>query len=156
MRVKLFPALVAAAVLTATSVAQAAEYKLGGLTIDQPWARPSVAANGAAYMMISTSGDTPDQLVGASSPVAATAELHTHVVEGDIMRMRPVKAIDVNVGEPAVLKPGGLHIMLIGLKAPLKPGEHFPMTLTFAKAGSVEVNVDVAAGGPPDMGGHKH
>lgn len=148
--------LAAAAILTATSAVEAADYTLGGLTIDRPWARPSAAANGAAYMTISTSGGTPDQLIGASSPVAGKVELHTNVVEGDVMRMRPVKAIEINVGEPAVLKPGGLHVMLIGLKAPLKPGERFPLTLTFAKAGSVEVQVDVAAGGPPAMGEHKH
>jgi copper(I)-binding protein len=73
--------------------------------------------------------------------------------------MRPVKAIEINVGEPAVLKPGGLHVMLIGLKAPLKQGETFPLTLTFAKAGTTTVDVAVQAAGaglPEHMGEHKH
>lgn len=152
-------AFVAAALLTATSAASAHDYKLGDLTIDQPWARASVAANGAAYMTISTSGSAPDQLVAAASPVAGKVELHTHIVEGDVMRMRPVKAIEVNVGEPAVLKPGGLHVMLIGLKAPLKEGEKFPLTLTFTKAGTTTVDVAVQSAGaalPEHMGEHKH
>jgi copper(I)-binding protein len=70
-----------------------------------------------------------------------------------------VRAIEVNVGEPAVLNPGGLHIMLIGLKAPLKQGETFPLTLTFAKAGTTTVEVVVqgpGAGGPAAAPGHQH
>lgn len=157
----LISALTCVAALLVTSLAVAHEYKVGSLTIEHPWARASVAANGAAYMTISNSGSEPDQLVAAASPVAETVELHTHIMEGDVMKMRPVKAIDVNVGEPAVLKPGGLHIMLIGLKAPLKEGEKFPMTLTFTKAGTVEVSVVVEALGAnapaaDHMGEHKH
>lgn len=153
------PALALAAALSFASAAWAHDYKLGDLTIDHPWARASVAANGAAYMTINTSGTAPDQLIGASSPVAAAVELHTHIIEGDVMRMRPVKAIDINVGESAVLKPGGLHVMLIGLKAPLTQGETFPLTLTFAKAGTTTVDVAVqtpGAGVPEHMGEHKH
>ncbi|MBL8658886.1 MAG: copper chaperone PCu(A)C [Rhodospirillales bacterium] len=152
-------ALALAAALSFAPAAWAHEYKLGNLTIDHPWARASVAANGAAYMIIGTSADTPDQLVAATSPAAGKVELHTHIVEGDIMRMRPVKAIEINPGEPAVLKPGGLHVMLIGLKAPLKEGEKFPLTLTFEKAGTVTVDVIVqgaGAGLPEHMGEHQH
>lgn len=144
---KLISALACAAALLVTSLAMAHEYKLGSLTIEHPWARASVAANGAAYMIISNSGGEADELLAAASPVAATVELHTHIMEGEVMKMRPVKSIDVNVGEPAALKPGGLHIMLIGLKAPLKEGEKFPMTLTFAKAGTITVDVVVEAPG---------
>jgi hypothetical protein len=153
------PALTLAAALSFAPAASAHDYKLGDLTIDHPWARASVAANGAAYMVISTSGTAPDQLVAAASPVAGKVELHTQIIEGDVMRMRPVKAIEVNIGEPAVLKPGGLHVMLIGLKAPLKEGEKFPLTLTFEKAGSVTVDVAVQSAGaglPEHMGEHKH
>jgi copper(I)-binding protein len=154
-----FPACALAAALFFAPAASAHDYKLGDLTIDHPWARASVAANGAAYMTISTSGSAPDQLVAAASPVAGKVELHTHIVEGDVMRMRPVKAIEINVGEPAVLKPGGLHVMLIGLKAPLKEGDKFSLTLTFEKAGTVTVDVSVQAAGaglPEHMGQHKH
>lgn len=77
------------------------------------------------------------------------------------MKMRLVKAIDAKAGAPAVLEPGGLHIMLIGLKQPLKEGEKFPLTLTFEKAGSVSVEVAVESVGagtpePSHMGEHKH
>lgn len=151
----LFAALALA--LLVPAAATAADVRLGDLSIEQPWARASVAANGAAYMTIRTSGAEADRLIGAASPVATTVELHTHLVEGDVMRMRPVKAIEVNVGEPAVLQPGGLHVMLIGLKAPLKAGDSFPLTLTFEKAGTVTVDVAVTA---PGAGGepapHRH
>jgi hypothetical protein len=145
MRTTLLAAGAMIAAVIGTPITRAADYTVGPLTIEQPWARASVAANGAAYMTISTAGSEADQLVAATSPVADKVELHTHIVEGDVMRMRPVKAIDVNIGEPAVLKPGGLHVMLIGLKGPLKQGERFPLTLTFEKAGSVTVDVDVEA-----------
>jgi hypothetical protein len=139
--------LFAAIALLFAATAWAGEYTLGPLTIDHPWARPSVAANGGAYMTISTSGEAADRLIQAASPVAATVELHTHILDGDVMRMRPVTAIEVNVGEPATLRPGGLHVMLIGLKAPLKAGERFPLTLTFANAGTVTVDVMVEPAG---------
>jgi copper(I)-binding protein len=149
-----------AAAVTATSSIWAADYKLGDLVIDHPWARASAgAANGAAYMVVTTSGAAPDQLIGASTPIAEKAELHTHLMEGDVMRMRAVKTIEVNPGEPATLEPGGLHVMLMGLKAPLKEGEQFPLTLTFEKAGSVTVDVAVEAAGATgyhEQGGHQH
>lgn len=159
MKRSLFSLIIMAAL--GASGALAHDYTLGDLKIDHPWARASAgaAANGAAYMTITTTANTPDRLIKAASPVAGKVELHTHVVEGDIMRMRPVQAIDVNVGEPAVLKPGGLHVMLIGLSAPLKQGESFPLTLSFEKAGSVTVEVAVEAadaGGFHDQGAHRH
>ena len=140
-------------------VADAADYTLGELKIEHPWARASAgaAANGAAYMSIATSGTAADQLVKAASPVADKVELHTHILDGDVMRMRPVSGITVNVGEPAVLRPGGLHVMLIGLKEPLKQGSQFPLTLTFEKAGTVTVQVEVeAASMPMEPMQHKH
>ncbi|MCU0839063.1 MAG: copper chaperone PCu(A)C [Rhodospirillales bacterium] len=151
--------LIATAIITLAGPLRASETTIGSLKIEHPWARATAgaAANGAAYMVISTSGNEADQLIGATSPVAATVELHTHVMEGDVMRMRPVKAIEVNAGEPAVLKPGGLHVMLIGLRAPLKQGASFPLTLTFAKSGTVTVNVDVEGpGAGHDVSKHRH
>ncbi|MFO1154694.1 MAG: copper chaperone PCu(A)C [Rhodospirillales bacterium] len=154
-----------AAIALAPAAAMAAEsYQLGDLQITHPWARASAGAAtaGAAYMQISTRGTAADQLVAASTPVAGKAELHTHVTEGDIMRMRPVDSIAIAPGQPTELKPGGLHVMLLDLKAPLKEGESFPLTLNFAHAGTITVEVavgSVAAGGPAmhehEMGGHK-
>jgi len=96
-----------------------------------------------------------DRLVEAATPVAKKASLHTHTMEGDIMKMRPVKAIEVSPGKSTVMKPGGLHIMLMGLKAPLTQGETFPLTLSFETAGSVDVVAKIY--GPGAMGpSHAH
>ena len=150
-------ALTFGAALLLGSAAAAQDYKAGSLTIDQPWARASVTETGAAYMTITNHGTAPDELVAAAAPVAGKVELHTHIAEGDVMRMRPVGEIDIGAGQSAMLKPGGLHIMLMDLKGPLKEGETFPLTLTFKKAGDVTVNVPVqaaGAGAPEHMGGH--
>ncbi len=137
-----------------------------GIAIEHPWARATAgqSKNGAAYMTLSNLGDAPERLVKAESPAAATVEIHTHVNDNGIMRMRPVNAIEVSPGEPSVLQPGGLHIMLIGLKEPLLVGAKFPLTLTFesGKSATVQVNIrpanaTAAAGGlppPPLRGGH--
>ena len=134
--------------------ALAADTKVGTIEIEHPWARPSAMANGAVYMELENKGGAPDKLVSASTPAAAKAELHTHLMENGIARMRPVEAIEVTPGSATVLRPGGLHIMLTGLKAPLKDGDSIALTLTFEKAGKVEVTVPVqknAAGMGPGM-----
>lgn len=125
--------------------AAAHEFKLGDLHVDHPWARASIGAAkaGAAYVTITNHGSETDRLVAAATPVARNASLHSHLMEDGVMKMRPVEAIEVAPGEPAVLQPGGLHIMLMGLNAPLEEGGSFPLTLTFEKAGSIEVEVQV-------------
>ncbi|HVO14088.1 MAG TPA: copper chaperone PCu(A)C [Alphaproteobacteria bacterium] len=117
--------------------------KVGSLEIEHAWVRPSAGPNGAVYLEIDNKGSAPDRLVAASTSAANKAELHTHVMDGNIARMRPVDAIEVTPGSPTVLKPGGLHIMLLGLKAPLKEGDKVALTLTFEKAGKVDVSVPV-------------
>jgi len=130
------------------------------LEIVEPWARASLAGrNSAAYMTIVNHGREKDEFISAASPVARVVELHTHLMEGGVMRMRQVEAIEVNVGEPAVLRPGGLHVMLIDLVRDLKPGETIPLTLRFRNGGerSLEVPVRPAgATGPMGGGGHGH
>ena len=139
------------------SFALAAESRHGDLVIGQPWARASIgkAPNGAAYMTISVQGTEADRLIAAESEVARRVELHTHMMDGDIMRMRPVAAIEVAPGEPTVLQPGGLHVMLMGLKSPLTEGQRFALTLVFERGGRVEVDVAVlgatAIQGPEGM-----
>lgn len=159
-------AALAAVVTLWTPNAHAGDYTVGDITASGPWARASAgkAKNGAAYVtQIVNNGNQVDRLVGVSTPAAKKASLHISKMEGGIMKMLPVKAIEVNPGEPAVLKPGGLHVMLMGLKAPLKEGDMFPMTLTFEKAGTVDVKVMVKKAGAmegmmmEDMkGGIKH
>ena len=139
-------------------ISPAESFKQGHIAVDHPWARatPGTAPNGAAYMTLTASGQETDSLMAASSPVAQKVELHTHMMKDGVMMMRPVDAIEVVPGSPTVLQPGGLHVMLMGLRAPLKEGGRFPLVLTFEKAGSLEVEVTVQAVGSmaPKEGGH--
>jgi len=130
----------------------------GGVSIDGAFARPTIGQQrtSAAYMTIKSPAGA-DRLLRASSPVAAKVELHNHINDGAVMRMREVSSIDVPAGGAATLAPGGLHIMLLELKQPLKTGETVPLTLEFEKAGKVDLTVPVQApraGGA--MPGHKH
>jgi copper(I)-binding protein len=154
--VKRRAAILALAILPGLTVpVLAQDFRAGHITVSHPWARASIgkAKNGVAYMTISSHGQAVDRLVKVSSPIARKAALHTHIMEGGIMKMRPVGAIEVDPGTPTVLKPGGLHVMLMGLNAPLKQGETLPLTLSFEKAGSVDVAAEVH--GPGAMGpGH--
>lgn len=144
-RIRLRGKLAAALALGLALPAWALEYRLGPLVVEQPWARPSVGAGrtGAAYLTLHNRGERADRLVGASSPVAQAVELHSHTMEGDVMRMRAVPAVEVAPGEPVVFGPGGLHVMLIGLTRPLAEGERFPLTLRFEHGGTVAIDVPV-------------
>lgn len=130
-------------VLATIGAAQAHEFTVGEMTIDHPWARATAAnqANGAAYFVVDNGGE-PDRILSAATPVADRVELHTHIDDNGVMRMRQVEAIDLPAGETA-LAPGGLHVMLFELEAPLVEGESFPLTLTLEQAGEVEVEVKV-------------
>jgi copper(I)-binding protein len=101
-------------------------------------------ANSAAYMVIRNTGNEPDKLIAASSDVAKTIELHTVVEEGGMMRMRQVEGgIDIPANGEVVLKPGGFHVMLIGLTRDLNAGDKVELTLTFEKAGQIPVTAEV-------------
>lgn len=128
--------------------AAAHDFKLGALRIDHPYATPTPAnaANGAAYLRgIRNTGDQADRLIGASTPVARSVEIHRSFVDAqNVMRMRAVEGIDLPPGAELHLRHGGEHhLMLIGLQQPLKDGDRFPMTLRFEKAGEREVMVSV-------------
>ncbi len=135
----------------------AGEFKAGNLTVSSPWARstPAKARNGAVYMTIKNGGAATDRLMAVKTPVAGHAGLHQTVMEQDVMRMRPVKAMQVPPGGMAMLKPGGYHIMLMGLKTPLKEGHSFPLTLTFDKAGEITIMVPVMKSGDKENTGDK-
>ena len=128
-------------------VASPALTQTGQLEVSDAWARatPAKAENGVAYLTIRT--PTPDRLVSVSSPVAKTAELHTMEMAGMVMKMRPLAGLDIPAGQSVTLKPGGEHIMLMGLNGPLREGQSFPLTLTFEKAGAREVTVPVGKAG---------
>jgi copper(I)-binding protein len=143
------PALAAALFYCTAALAQT-----GGVEIRDVWARatPVGARNGAAYLTMQS--PTADRLTAASSPVAERVELHLSAMEDGVMRMREVPAIDLPPGETVTLKPGGLHVMLMGLKQPLQPGETIPLTLTFEKAGMREVTAAVGPVGAMGPGTH--
>ena len=134
--------------------------RIGDVMIHDGWARASIgsAPNSAAYMTLMTEGSETDKLLGATSPVAETVELHTHLMEDGIARMRQVEAIEVAPGEPTVLEPGSLHVMLMGLKGKLEEGDAVSLTLTFEKAGDVTLDVPIRGikGGMKHGKGHKH
>ncbi len=142
--------LLAALSLTALALgAHAHSFKVGELSIGHPYARATAPGQptGGAYLNISNAGAAGDKLVSASADVSKSVELHEMKMEGTVMRMREVTAVDVPAGKAVELKPGGLHIMLMGLKAPLKEGEKFPLKLKFEKAGEVTVTVNVEGAG---------
>jgi copper(I)-binding protein len=128
--------------------------QVGEVVIHEPWARASLgsAPNSAVYMTLETTGAQPDRLVASSTPVAAKAELHSHSMADGIARMRPVEAVEVAPGAPTVLAPGGLHIMLVGLKQALAPGDSIPLTLVFEHAGEITLEAPVRA--MAGTGGH--
>ena len=118
---------------------------LGALTIGDAWARASAgpAKAGAAYVTITNGGAETDRLIAVTTPMAKKAAVHAHMMDGGVMKMRPVEAVEVNPGELTVFMPGGLHVMLMGLKAPLVKGETFSLTLAFERSGMVDVRVQV-------------
>lgn len=126
--------------------AVAGDAKVGDIEIKGAWARatPAKAPAGGAFVTIANTGAATDNLLGASAGVAKTVELHTHIAQGDVMRMVAVGSIEIQPGKSVDMAPGGLHIMLIGLHQPLKEGSSFPLELDFARAGKVTVTVDVA------------
>ncbi len=142
----IFSLIVTATILFIASDLHAKDYKVGNLMISDPWARASAGPvkTGAAYIgKISNHGSSMDRLIGATSPTAKRVTVHNSIIENGIAKMRHVKTMDIHPGHAASLKPGGYHIMLMGLKAPLKAGSSFPLTLEFEKAGKIEVTVDV-------------
>ncbi len=150
------------AVFAALSVAGLAaeagahEFTAKGVSVAHPWARatPKGAKVGAAYLEIKTDAATADRLIGAKSSVAGKVEIHTHIHEGDVMKMRRIDGIDLKAGAAHVLKPSGDHVMLMDLKQPLKEGDLLKITLIFEKAGELEIDATVepiGAKGPHGM-----
>ena len=114
------------------------------VSAEKPWSRatPPGAKVGAGFMQLRNAG-AADRVVGASSPVAARVEMHVTVREGEVMKMREVKAFDLPAGGTFELKPGGAHLMLMDLKRPLKKGETVPLTLKLEKGGELKLELSV-------------
>jgi copper(I)-binding protein len=153
----------AGVLLCSVAEAQSASYKVGSIVIEAPWARatPPGAKVGGAYLKITNKGQQADRLLGGTLPVAADVEVHEMSMVNNIMRMRHLKdGLEIKPGETVELKPGGHHLMLTGLREGLKQGQPVKGTLTFEKAGTVEVEYVVAPIGAQSSGqkpgGHKH
>jgi copper(I)-binding protein len=132
---------------------------MGAVMVHDAWARASIGKtpNSAGFMMIMNHGKQGDRLVEAKADIAAKVELHTHIMDGSVMRMRRVEGIAVPASGSAELKPGGYHVMFIGLRKPLKAGTSFPLTLVFEKAKPMTIKVEVRPlGGKSKMMDHKH
>jgi copper(I)-binding protein len=114
------------------------------VSVEWPWTRatPPGAKVGAGFMQLRNTG-AADRVVGASSPVAGSVEMHITVRDGDVMKMREVKSFEVPAGGSFELKPGGAHLMLLSLKRPLKKGEKVPLTLKLEKGGELKVELSV-------------
>jgi hypothetical protein len=147
-----------AACLTAAGDLAADEYRLQSLRIVHPFARatPPGAKSGGAYLIIENSGTTAVTLVGAASPIAGAVELHQMAMDGGVMTMRAVGALDVPPGGRLELKPGGYHVMLLDLKQPLKVGDKFPLKLSFQNLGTLDIAVEVEAMGAMNPMTQKH
>lgn len=128
------------------------------VTVEGAWARASVQGQSGTGAFMTITAKEPLTLVGVASPAAGLAELHEMRMDGDVMRMRPVESIAIAPGQPLQLKPGGWHLMLQQLKAPLQPDTKVPVTLTFRTAKGetrkLDLAVPVAVRAPTDA--HKH
>jgi hypothetical protein len=148
-----FAALIAG--VLATSV-RAEDVKAGGLVISQAWTRatPGGARIGGGFLTIENKGNAPDKLIGASADGAGKIEVHEMTTTDGVMKMRPVEGgLTIDPGKIVKLAPGGYHLMMMDLKAPLKQGDKLPVTLQFEKAGKVAVTLDVQGVGAAAPGG---
>jgi periplasmic copper chaperone A len=137
------------------SPVHAADYKVGSIQITQPWARatPKGATSGAAYLTVTNSGTTAQRLNCLSSDAAAQCQIHEMTMDGGVMKMRPLQGgLEVKPGETVMLKPGGFHVMLVGLKEPLQPGKTLEATFQADSGGSVQVEFPIVAIGAPAPG----
>ncbi len=156
------------AVVGITAVSWALGFSAVALVqIENPWARASLKLKGSAavFMTLTDISGQGDMLVAASSPVATTTELHIHKTVNGVMQMRPVSALSIPAGGSITLQPGAEHVMLIGLRIPLREGEAIPLQLVFTHSNIVETTVQIrgvgslhshTSHGDPDRGGTDH
>ena len=119
----------------------AQSYTFNNLRIEHPFVRPTPpgARTGGAYFAIENLGAQGDRLLQVATSVAGSAEIHSMTMDGNVMRMRQIAALDIPAHSTATFKPGSYHVMLVDLKRPLAAGETIPLSLTFEKAGTIEI-----------------
>lgn len=149
---KFLPVILALGVLSVPAAAKAPTHHVSG------HASAGIASS-AAYVSIHNAGPGADRLIGASSSAARSTTIHTSSNVGGVSRMRSAGPLAIAEGKMLRMAPGGIHIMLVGLKAPLRPGSRLPLTLRFEKAGAVSVSLPVTppgSGNPSGAGHHGH
>lgn len=158
-------ALLLAALLGASLLANGHDYRVGALQIAHPWSRemPPVAPTAAAYFVVRNLGADADRLLAVQTPLAARAELHEHVHADGLMKMQQVHSVEIPPGAAVQFAPMAYHVMLFGLQRQLQAGERFPLTLRFEKAGEIQVEVAVQQDAPvakavaePQPAAHAH
>ncbi|PQJ26435.1 hypothetical protein BSZ31_04815 [Limnobacter sp. SAORIC-690] len=137
-----------------------------GISVQNAWVRPTVGEQDATGAYLTITSQEPMSLVGVATPAAEIAEVHEMKMDGDIMRMRMAERIEMKAGEPLELKPGGYHVMLMALTAPVEVGQEIELSLQFEKADGSKIEMPVkavagqnAAGDHHSQGGggdHKH
>ena len=140
----------------ALSFARGEEAISGTVAVTQAWARatPPGASVGAAYVTIENRGASDERLVGVTSPAAQSVMIHETVEANGVAQMRPLEAPVIPAGETLAMQPGGIHIMLTGLSAPLKEGERLSLTLEFENAGVLTLDAEVEPLGAEAPMGH--
>lgn len=147
------------------AAACAAQAQTAAVQVDKAWARASVQGQSGTGAFMTLTARENLSLVGVATPVAGVAEVHEMKMDGDVMRMRAIPALELPAGKPVELRPGGFHLMLMELKAPLKVDTRVPLSLRFRDAkgatSTLEVSVPVSARAPagaaaPAPHGHKH
>jgi len=127
--------------------------------VQDSWVRGMVEGQKATGAFMRLKSSRPARLVGASSPAAGAVEIHRSSMEGGVMRMRPVEAIELPAGQTVELKPGGYHVMLMQVKTPLQEGQTVPLTLVIEAGGkreSIAIQAPVRALTTPAHGHGKH
>ncbi|MDX1299145.1 MAG: copper chaperone PCu(A)C [Pseudomonas sp.] len=147
--------LLIAALLSPSLFAGAHEYNVAELHIEHPWSRemPPVAPTAAAYFVVHNKGAEADRLLSVSTPHAGKVEMHEHLHADGVMKMQQVQSVVIPAGGEVKFAPMGYHVMLFNLQQ-AKDGERFPLTLTFEKAGTIEVEVAVQKQAPMQEAAH--
>lgn len=150
-------AIAAAAALALLGPSNAADVSKGDISITGTFARATAkkAKAGGAFMTITNKG-AADKVLSVSSKIAKRTELHTHIKQGDVMKMREVEFIDVPENGSVELKPGSYHVMFMGLKQPLVKGQKVEIELTFENAGVIPVSIDIGSIGAMKPMSHEH
>jgi copper(I)-binding protein len=120
------------------------QINMAPIAVESGWARASISKNGAAYAKLVNNGKIADRLIAVKSPAARRVQLHTHIMDGNIMKMRRVEGgIAIAPGKSVTMKPGGNHIMLMGLQKKLVAGEQFPLIFVLEKAGEIKAMIRI-------------